>query len=336
MRGVHSCIRGRFADGQATGFSSGGMLTKIGNWFTGDSWESTLEWKADYKTGALVGIGIVVLMLLADGGLLWRVVHGPINGWSFLCAVLVLLSLPAIVLIAYRIYNLAHLRYSLDRNRLLIVTGALQQIIPLARIERVLEGDKGRQVQLKGITWPGYAIAAGMVEGLGLTLFYGVEPPQEQVIVVTPTLSYGISVPDVDDFMEIFAACRRLGPNVEVEQTSQRAPFVHWPIWRDHVAHGVLLGGIVLNALLFALLCFRYPRLPPLLPMHYDIAGQVDRIASRREAFALPLIGLLIWTINGLLGAILYRGERMASYLAWSGGLFVQVFFLLALWNLVT
>jgi uncharacterized membrane protein len=87
---------------------------------------------------------------------------------------------------------------------------------------------------------------------------------------------------------------------------------------------------------LFAILLFRYPRLPNVLPMHYDAAGRVDRIAPRSEAFDLPVIGLITWATNVVLGAIFYRRQRMLSYLAWSGTLVVLVLFLLALWNIVT
>ena len=83
-------------------------------------------------------------------------------------------------------------------------------------------------------------------------------------------------------------------------------------------------------------MAFRYPSLPNLLSMHYDATGRGDRIVPRNEVFILPIIGLITWAVNAVLGAICYRRERMVSYLMWSGALVVQVFFLLALWNIVT
>ena len=67
-----------------------------------------------------------------------------------------------------------------------------------------------------------------------------------------------------------------------------------------------------------------------------DVTGAVDRIAPRNDVFALPVIGLIVWVANGFLGTALYRHERVASYIAWSGAAIVQVFFLLALWGIVT
>jgi uncharacterized membrane protein len=98
----------------------------------------------------------------------------------------------------------------------------------------------------------------------------------------------------------------------------------------------VLLGGILLVAVLFAILLVRYPHLPNVLPMHYDATGRVDRIAPRREAFDLPMIGLIAWATNLVMGIVFYRRQRMLAYLAWSGTLVVLVLILLALWNIVT
>ena len=278
----------------------------------------------------------MLLILISDAGLLWRVVTGPLNGFTFVCAFVALLSLPVIVVIAYRLYNVARLGYEFDRNRLVITTAASKQIIPMSNIERVIDGgEPGLKAKMRSLTWPGYLFGTGQVEGIGETLFYAVTPLHKQAIVVTPTVAYGISVPDMDSFMRRFATCRQMGPSLRIQQESQRAAFVQWPIWSDHFTHGVLLGGIVFNAVLFAVLLFRYPSLPHVLPMHYDINGQVDRIAPRNEVFILPMIALVTWATNGIIGALLYRRERVISHLAWSGTLVVQGLFLLALWNII-
>jgi hypothetical protein len=148
-------------------------------------------------------------------------------------------------------------------------------------------------------------------------------------------VAYGLSVNDLDAFRQVFAACRSLGPSAEVAHETIRAPYRRWQIWRDRAAQGLAGAGILLGALLFAVLLFRYPGLPDRLPLHYDAAGQVDRIGSRGEAFVLPVIGLFAWATNGILGTLFYRRQRMLSYLAWSGTLIVQTLLLIALWDIV-
>jgi hypothetical protein len=284
-------------------------------------------------------VGVIILLVLGaiDAALIWRIVRGPNNGVTFLCALFVLLSVPAMAVVGYRICDLLHLRYEFDRNQLVIHTASTRHIVPLHSIDRVLEPQQaGLQAQLRGLRWPGCYVGPGIVEEFGLTLFNGVTHPRTQAVALTPVLGYGLSVPDLDAFQQVFAASRQLGPTVEVHQQSIQAPYVEWPIWRDRLAQALLLAGILLGALLFAVLLFRYPGLPGRLPMHYDAAGRVDRIAPRSEAFDLPIIGVIAWATNGILGAILYRRQRMLSYLAWSGTLIVQVLFLMALWGIVT
>jgi uncharacterized membrane protein len=295
-----------------------------------------VEWRPRLRTGMLVGLGAIVLVLVVDAGLIWRVVHGPLSGWTFVCALLALLSLPVIAFIVYRTYDLTQLRYEFDRNCLMIVSAATRHLVPLERVERLIDGRNNQlQVRGRGLTWPGCWIGRGEIEGIGLTFFYATAPIRQQLIVVTPSLAYGISPPQADNFQEVFRTSRELGPSVEVEQKSVQSPFVHWAIWRDRVAQGVLLGGTLLLLALFGILCFRYPDLPNLLPMHFDVSGRVDRIAPRSEVFVLPIIGAIVWGSNGILGAISYRRERMVSYLLWSGALITQFLLLIALWNIV-
>jgi hypothetical protein len=284
-----------------------------------------------------VGIAIILVIVLLDAALIWRIVRGPPNGLTFLMGICALGSLAAMAVVGYRVYDLTRLRYELDRNRLLIVRAGSRHTIPLEEIEQAIEpGERGLGTRFRGLRWPGHAIGRGSVETIGLTRWNGVDPPGEQLLVVTSVVAYGISVSDLDAFHQVYSACKKLGPMAEVRHESVPAPLFHRPIWRDRVAQALMLAGITMAALLFAVLLFRYPGLPDRLPMHYDAAGQVDRIAARREVFALPVIGSIAWATNGMLGAFFYRRQRMLSYLAWSGTLIVQVLFLMALWDIVS
>jgi hypothetical protein len=296
-----------------------------------------MNWRPRVWAGVGVGLAIIVSIVLVDALLVWRVVRGPHSGITFVLGFGVFVSLVAVAVVAYRVYDLTRLRYQIDRNRLMIARAGTRHMIPLGSIERVVEaGQAGLGTRIKGLCWPGCYLGPGSVDEIGLTLFSGVERPREQLIVVTPVLAYGISVDDLDAFRQVFATCRELGPLVEVRHESVQAPYMHWPIWGDRVAQVLVVVGIVFTALLFALVLFRYPSLPDRLPMHYDATGQVDRIAARSEIFTLPLIGLIAWATNGVLGTLFYRRQRMLSYLAWSGTLIVQTLFLMALWDIVS
>jgi hypothetical protein len=296
-----------------------------------------VKWQPARRMGLLVGGAIILAVMLVDAVLLWRVTHGALNGWTFVSGWMAFMSLPAIAAIVYRMANLARLRYEFDRNQFVISTAATRQIVPMERIDRVIDGQHSDlEVRTRSLRWPGCYLGQGEIKGLGWTLFYAVSPPKRQVILVTPNLVYGITPPDMDAFHQVFQASKQLGPSAEVEHVSVRSPWTCWAIWSDRLAQGILVTGLVLCALLFALLCFRYPSLPNLLSMHYDVSGRVDRIAPRGEVFTLPVISAMIWAVNGVLGGLFYRHQRLLSYLAWSGAAIVQVLFLSALWSIVT
>jgi hypothetical protein len=55
----------------------------------------------------------------------------------------------------------------------------------------------------------------------------------------------------------------------------------------------------------------------------------------RSEIFIIPLIGLLTLLFNGVLGGLMYRRERMASYLLWGGSILIQVLLWTAIFGIL-
>ena len=86
-----------------------------------------------------------------------------------------------------------------------------------------------------------------------------------------------------------------------------------------------VFGGCLAVLALIGVLCFRFPSLPMLVPLHYDVMGAPDRLGPKAQVFITPLIGLLALLLNGMLGGVAYRRERMVSYLLWAGAILVQV-----------
>jgi len=147
------------------------------------------KWKPSRLKGAAMGLAMALLVLALDGLSLFHLTHSPITLLSFFEGLLVVLSLPILATLGYWLYGLFNLRYLLDRNGLVIVWAGTRQIIPLNRITRVVRGETiGEEVKMQGIKWPGYHIAYGQVEGLGLVLSYSTRPLRDQLLLVTNPL----------------------------------------------------------------------------------------------------------------------------------------------------
>ena len=285
------------------------------------------EWRIDIRLGLGVGLGLMAVVFLVDVGLIWLVTDRQmISLGTFIIWLSVLVSLGLLGLVGYWLYGLADSGIFLDRNAVIIHWGPNEQIVPIGEIVRVFTGEEieGR-VQVSGGIWPGHFVGYGEIPDVGPALFYATVPPREQIYIVTPGLTYAISPAYHDDFLSALRRRLQMGPTQAVDQFSRRPGFLAWPIWRDRLGLGLLSVGFLATLVLTGYLCFKFPTLPQLVPLHFDAAGNPDRLGFRGNIFTIPLIGLLTYLVNGALGWLLYLRERVASYLLWGGAVLIQV-----------
>ncbi|NJM42167.1 MAG: DUF1648 domain-containing protein [Anaerolineae bacterium] len=134
---------------------------------------------------------------------------------------------------------------------------------------------------------------------------------------------------DAELFEQTFEAQLDLKPTQKVTATTLVPPLLDASLWKDRAALSLLILGLAINLLTFGISLGRYPAVPSQLVLHFNAAGIADRFGSTAQLFAPPVIALLLFIINAILGIIAYRkGEPMASYLVWGGNLAVQVAFL--------
>jgi len=301
-----------------------------------------LIWRAKFSIGGLIGLLVIGVIVGVDGLLLNLLVGESIRDQqisfvTFLMALVVLLSVPVLLLVVYHTVSLVTLRYRLDRNGVFVRWFGSEQIIPIRDIQRIIPGGElgGVVVRRRGLRWPGHERGMGQVPGIGRTRFLASQPLTGQLLLVTPGSAFGISPRDPDGFLKAFEARRNLGPNRLLEQELRHARWLTWPLWMDSTAWTLLGAAAVINLGLFGYLAALFPGLDFQLPLHFNRLGQADRIGTKMELFALPIIGLIILGTNLGLGLILYRRERAGSYLLWGAAAAVQALFWLAAVSIV-
>jgi len=295
-----------------------------------------LKWKPARSTGGRVGIGLVVGFALASLGLLWLLTSRPISIFSFFLALSALAGVALVITLSYWTFGFYTLRYHVDRNSIVIAWGALRQVIPVSNIERLAPGtelDPGTRI--RGFTWRGYYVGSGQDPELGPVLFYATRPRDEQLLVVTPTLTYAISPRDPAAFELEYNLRSRLGPTMTLSQGTALTRLAQLPLWQDRLLWALVGLAVLANVLLFGYVCWQHPYLPELLPLHFGIQGQVDRIGERNELFLLPVIGLIVLTINVLFGILIHLRERFGTYMLLAAALVVQALLWLATANIV-
>ena len=296
-----------------------------------------MTWRAKFSIGGLIGLLLIGVIIGVDGLLLNFLIGESIReqqiGFvTFLMVLVVLLSIPVLLLAMYHTLGLVTLRYRLDRNGVFVRWFGSEQIIPIRDIQRIIHGDElgGVVVRRRGLRWPGHERGTGQVPGIGRTRFLASQPLAGQLLLVTPGSAFGISPRDPDGFVKAFEARQELGPNRLLERELHHAGWLTWPLWTDSTAWTLVGAAAVINLGLFGFLAASFPGLDFQLPLHFNRLGQADRIGTKMELFALPIIGLIILAANVSLGLILYRRERAGSYLLWGAAAAVQALFWLA------
>jgi len=296
-----------------------------------------MTWRARFSIGVPLGFLLTGLVLGTDAWLLKWLVTQQIRPQqftflSFLVGLLVVLSAPLLITLVYQTLSCMMLRYHLDRDGLTIRWPGGRQVVPIRDIHRVLLGSQlgGPVVRRRGVRWPGHERGEGAIPGIGRTLFLATKPLEGQLLLITPGQTLAISPERTEEFVKSLVARQEMGPNRILAPESQRAPWLTWSLWKDRTAGLVLGAATIINLGLFAYLCARFPGLDEQLPLHYNSQGLADRIGTKAELFALPIIGLIILGTNLVLGLLLYRKERAGSYLLWGAAAAAQALFWLA------
>lgn len=253
---------------------------------------------------------------------------------SFATYFLILLALAALGFAAWSIYYtyaLRHTSYAVDRNAFVIRWGAVREIVPMGEVQRVLPATEiASALRFRRVPLPGWWSGMASHPELGRIRLYATAPPDRQVVIVTPEMSYAVSPPDVAEFVQAFDVRFRMGPTQAVRHARLAPAAFNLALWREPVALLLLLLPVLLNLVMFGLAFARYPALTDPIVLHFNTAGLPDRFGQPALAFSPAVIALGLLALDMFLGALVYRLDKLAAYLLWGGGAGVQLLFLVA------
>jgi Domain of unknown function (DUF1648)/Bacterial PH domain len=283
------------------------------------------------------GLLAMLGLILVDAGFVQVILHRPVDGLSFLLVLWLLASLLILTYVGYRTVGAFTLEYWVDRDAVTLVWGPTRQIVPVGQIQRVVAADTAhRMPRARPWHWPCPDRRRTTCDRLGVVNSYSTRPLDQQLILVTGAESYGVSPGDPGGFLNALQERYALGVARPLQAELRRPPLWTWPLWRDRAALVLIGAGLLGVLLMFGALCFRFPVLSSDLPLHFDASGIADRIVPKSGLFVLPIIGLLAWAFNLVVGIWLYRRvQQGAAYLLWGGAVVVEMVAGLALFNLM-
>lgn len=107
------------------------------------------------------------------------------------------------------------------------------------------------------------------------------------------------------------------------------------PYWHDRYINSVLFVSIFLNLINWAYLASNRTSGDYPIILHYNLFFGVDFLGNYNMVFLIPLVGVIVFLVNSLLGHIFYRAEKLAAYIFTINILIVQCFLLLASYLIV-
>ena len=153
-----------------------------------------------------------------------------------------------------------------------------------------------------------------MAASLGPTLFFATHNrPEDNVFVVTPGRTYGLTVPDQVAFAE--ACSRRLIVGFEPAEPQRAEPrgLALLPFWRDTDVWFVISLVLVALGVLGGYLFSQYPDLPALVQIDFPRDTGIVRVGDPSELLRIGAVGGGIVALNLALGFVLHARERAAG-----------------------
>ena len=284
--------------------------------------------------GLMMG-GVLVAWALAVAALLAAFARGRDTDLATVAAWIGAAGAAALAgLFAYWTMALASLRYTVDRNGLVIAWAGVRQVVPLQAIERLVPGTSLEVPRVRGISWLGYHIGSAEIRRIGSVLFYSTHQAPEQVLyVMTSERNYAISVPDPAAFAREIQVRQDLGPTAEVGHHVERTLPSLQGLSRDRRALLLLLAMAVLCAADAVVLGIRYRSLPDLLPFTFPPGDPrpLSDAASRARLTDIPRAAGAVLGIDMVLAVLFALWDRVAAYVVLMAGVAVQVALLAAL-----
>ena len=279
-------------------------------------------------TGTLYGLAFAAVALVVGGILLYQALEMEPQLAQMLPLLTGTVLLCLGLLFAYWTWGCSSMRYIVDRNALSIRWGNVQQVVPLSNIEKLIPAGQ-EPLEIAGVNWTGHHVGRAEVSDLGEVLFYSTHrDPTEVLFVVTPTETYGISVPDHVFFAQTVQSNQSRGPLFEQRQAVRRWGIAAQSFWLDPVARILTLVMLGAFAVVLAYVLDMYPGLSQSVALRFPSLGGVVRVADKSELLDIPRSAFGFLAVDLVLAVLLHTWERMVGYVLLLAGIAIQVMLL--------
>jgi hypothetical protein len=294
------------------------------------------------RSGILFQAGASILLVTACGACFALALQSRADAGFLVLLLLSLLFFAPLPLLVYRLYALIGASYRMERDGLHLHWGLRREDVPLTELEWVRPaselaalvpdqaGRRGGSRPLPWLRWPGALLGRRSVEGLG-TIEFLAPGTRDLLLVAIPNKIYAISPADPAGFVRSFRRMLEMGSLTPIAPKSVYPTVIFTRLWRDKVARGLLIAGLVLLLLLLGWIGLLIPT-HPLVSLGFSPTGAPLDPSSSERLLLLPVLNAFAYVVDLGAGAFFYRRDTLpVAYLFWSAGILCGVAMMIGL-----
>lgn len=229
-------------------------------------------------------------------------------------------------MVGYFTWASRNMEYILDENGLVIKWAFNKKKIPLESIKGFRRAVGTSSLKVVGASWPGFHLGSFTdPAGRGSVNLFATRLWGDILLIRTKWEVVGITPEDPDQFLD---ELNRLLPGLEADSgTGAEQPVQPFSPWKDRLFLTVMgiSAVIIIGTAIFLLKTI--PTLPAKIPMHYNLAGEVDRYGSPREIFIPFGIGVLTMIFMVAITSAVARNNKTSAYMMAFVSLFISLIF---------
>jgi len=272
-------------------------------------------------------------VLIAAGGFgLSQIAYRDIGPGFIIYLLPILLAIPSVPLLIYRLNNLQNAVYTLERDSIRLQWGLRVELIPTNTILWVQRpSDLAETIRYPLIRWPGSILGTRRVGGTPVEFMASTK--RDLIMVATYERTYAISPSDPDAFLGAYQRLTEMGSLIPSQPQSVLPTFLLARAWQIPLTRYLIGASILLGILLVTWVGLVAPEIPQ-VSLGFLPTGEPRVPIPGIRLMLLPVINTIFWVFNFFFGLFLFRREeqRPLAYLLWGNSILVAGLFLVAVY----
>jgi hypothetical protein len=295
------------------------------------------EFPPPRQRGLVIHLVSILVLGAISLTMFWLVFQTPVGLLFTIYILVALVTFVPVPILIYRAYALTRSNYFLNRDNLRLVWGLRIEEVPLADVEWVRPIHAlSVPVMLPWLRLPGGLLGITRHPDIGKIEFLA-SNSETLLLVATARRVFAISPADPAAFIAAFQRATEMGSLTHAEAHSQYPSFIVAVAWESLLVRFLWLAGILLNVGLLLWVTLLAPRLAH-VSLGFTPAVTPQEPVAGTQLILLPLLSALSFIVGWLTGLFFYRrpDQRILSLALWASGVVCAIFFLLAVYFIIS